>query len=288
MLAIRTAKHLLPLSGASFGQAQHAFSQCISLKPGGSDWSRNRNQLGVPQARSGFKQQGYATVAPIFITTFDIAAALQNQRLQEHVKLTQEQLQQFTNTLEQKIAKVQQELDNHKEEFDKHKQEFEKYKQLVDTHNQKLNELQKCMKVVYVTSILPLHKAVLLEQVAKELGIYRHKALDLENNKLVKLPLILQSNSEKWKDVGLSSEGDMSWISQEWENVMTARNTVAHTVTALSTREAFQYLEGEERRVYGLLFKKFFGWDMVESMSDEQKEQKLNNYPEEHPYLPEF
>lgn len=60
---------------------------------------------------------------------------------------------------------------------------------------------------------------------------------------------------------------------------MDARNIVAHTITADSAWQAFQYLTGEEERVYGLLFKKFFGWDMAqwESVSKEQKEKTLEN-----------
>jgi len=60
---------------------------------------------------------------------------------------------------------------------------------------------------------------------------------------------------------------------------MIFRNTVAHTVTAASTWEAFQYLTGEESRVYGLLFKKFFGWDMDQwgSVPKELKGKLLTN-----------
>ena len=177
-------KHSRPLSRASFKQTQRTFSHMSVLCHSRSNQDRREYLLEAPQVHSGFKKPennvtkagGVQKQASTFQKKIDTI----QQMLSEQKQKSKEQ----ENKQEQKITKLQNEVDKQKQKVD----------------------------AIYVSLNLPLHKAVLLKQVAKELGIYRHKHLD---RKPVKVPALLEGHSHKWEDVGLSSKSDMDWVCNE-------------------------------------------------------------------------
>ena len=223
-------------------QARSGFKQQENVTKAGS----SKEKLEIGGAIQNQQLQGHAE--PTMQLPGSFRGELQEQ-LQQQARYFQELLQQQASKFEERLQKqassfqkqLQGELQQQASSFQKQLQKklqqqasrFQKkitiLQQQVKKQNQKIITLQKKIKTlktyihtlkqrleaVYVSSALPLHKAVLLKQIVKELGIYKPKDLGLENRKPVRVPLLVQSNSERWGDVGLSSASDISFISQE-------------------------------------------------------------------------
>jgi len=132
--------------------------------------------------------------------------------LQQQASSFQKQLQK---KLQQQASRFQKKITILQQQVKKQNQKIITLQKKIKTLKTYIHTLKQRLEAVYVSSALPLHKAVLLKQIVKELGIYKPKDLGLENRKPVRVPLLVQSNSERWGDVGLSSASDISFISQE-------------------------------------------------------------------------
>ncbi|RPB20910.1 hypothetical protein L211DRAFT_489300 [Terfezia boudieri ATCC MYA-4762] len=145
--------------------------------------------------------------------------------------------------------------------------------------------LKSELSSIFKSTVLPLHKAVILKAIMKEIcNIKQSKIVKRNSKRMSKFAKTILGAQNNFGHFGLRSQKDMLFLSSQYDRVMMHRNGVAHEITGESTYHAFQHLKAREKAIYGMLFKHYFLCPMEKwktEATDEQKNRIISNCTDE-------